>query len=275
MRVVVFGAGGLLGRHVVAEAAEHDVVALDRAACDIGEPDAVMEAAAGADLVVNCAAFTNVDGAEANSAEAHRINASGAANVAAAVERNGAVLIHVSTDFVFDGARAEPCAEDASPAPLSEYGRSKLAGELQVQDACKRLFVVRIQSLYGRGGRNFPSRLRDLLVEGSAFLLDCERRVQPTWVRPVARQLVTLATTEAYGTYHVSCKGAATWAEFARELASRLGVAPNWQEVSTAELGVKAARPRHSLFAHRMLERHGIDRMPDWRRALDDYVAEG
>ncbi len=277
MKVVVLGAGGLLGRHVVEELrreASVEVTALARRDCDITRDDRVREAIAGAALVINCAAFTDVDGAQRDEDAAYRANVLGAGSVASAAEALGAKLMHVSTDFVFDGAQAHPYDEFDRPNPQSIYARSKWAGEELARSRCRSLFVVRVQGLYGAGGRNFSSKLRGLILDGKALTLDGERRVQPTWARAAARQLVALARTEAFGTYHVSCKGEATWAAFAERLARRLGVAPRWKIVRSDELGAPAPRPPNCLFRHRMLALHELDCMPTWEAAQDDYLAE-
>jgi dTDP-4-dehydrorhamnose reductase len=198
----------------------------------------------------------------------------GAENAARAAEQHGAALVHVSTDFVFDGHKPAPYDELDRPAPQSIYARSKWAGEELVLARRGCAFLVRVQGLYGRGGRNFSSRLRELIAARAPLRLDCERRVQPTWARAAARQMVALAETDQYGIYHVSCKGAATWAEFARRVAERLGVAPYWQEVPTEALRAPAARPPNCLFHHRLLALRGLDRMPEWSVALDEYLRE-
>jgi dTDP-4-dehydrorhamnose reductase len=274
MKVAVLGAGGLLGRHVVEELAGHEVLALDRRACDVVDLGAVCERTAGAQLIVNCAAFTHVDGAESNEEDAYRANALGAENAARAALRHGAKLLHVSTDFVFDGAQAAPYDEFDRPNPLSVYARSKWAGEELVLRSGARLFLSRVQGIYGAGGWSFSSRLRELIRAGKPLKLDRERRVQPTWARTAARQLVRIAATDAYGIYHVSCKGATTWAELAARMAARLGVPRCWEEVPTAALQSPAARPPNCLFRHRMLALRGVDVMPDWTVALDEYLAE-
>ena len=277
MKVAVLGAGGLLGRHVVEElrrAATHEVAAFDRSACDIADLAQVRRATAGAEAFVNCAAFTNVDGAEAAEDAAYRANALGAENAARAADASGARLVHVSTDFVFDGTQAEPYDELAIPNPLSIYARSKWAGEELAKARCRSLFLVRVQGLYGAGGANFSSKLRELVLQRKPLKLDGERRVQPTWARAAARQIVALVATDAYGIYHVSCKGAATWAEFAAHLAARVGVEPAWQVVKTGELKAAAVRPPNCLFHHRMLGMRGLDMMPTWQDALDEYLAE-
>ncbi|MGZ3442338.1 MAG: SDR family oxidoreductase, partial [Polyangia bacterium] len=236
MRTVVLGAGGLLGRSLIEELRGGEVVALLRASCDISRDDEVRAKTAGAALIINCAAFTNVDGAETDEEGAYRANALGAENVARAAAAHGAKLVHVSTDFVFDGARPEPYDELDRPNPQSVYARSKWAGEELARAALRELFLVRVQGLYGAGGGNFSSKLRQLVLAEKPLKLDGERRVQPTWARAAARQIAALAQSEHYGTYHVSCKGETTWAGFADRLARKLGVEPRWQVVRSDEL---------------------------------------
>jgi dTDP-4-dehydrorhamnose reductase len=273
VKTIVLGAGGLLGRHLVAELGG-EAVALPRAACDIGDGAAVRAKTAGAELIINCAAFTNVDGAEKDEAGAWRSNALGAENVARAAAAHRARLVHVSTDFVFDGAQAEPYDEFARPNPQSIYARSKYAGEELARAAATQLFIVRVQGLYGAGGANFSSKLRGLVLDGKPLKLDGERRVQPTWARTAARQILALARTDAFGTYHVSCKGETTWAGFTARLAARLGATPAWTVVGSDALAAPAKRPPNCLFQHRMLALHDVDRMPSWEAAQDEYLAE-
>jgi dTDP-4-dehydrorhamnose reductase len=277
VKVVVLGAGGLLGRHVVEELrkdARHEVLALQRAQCDILDAEAVLAATEGAGLIINCAGFTNVDGAEADQAGAYRANALGADNVARAAHINVCTYVHVSTDFVFDGAQREPYDEFTPPNPQSAYARSKWAGEQLVLRRGGRMFLARVQGLYGRGGANFSSKLRQLVLDGKALKLDGERRVQPTWARAAARQILALAATDQYGVYHVSCKGETTWASFSERLAQKLGVTPRWTVVRTDELQAPAPRPPNCLFRHRMLELRGLDILPTWEAAMDEYLDE-
>ncbi|MDB4968035.1 MAG: dTDP-4-dehydrorhamnose reductase [Myxococcales bacterium] len=277
MKVVVLGAGGLLGRHVVEELRRGgalEVRALARVECNIADAVEVRARTIGAEVIVNCAAFTNVDGAEKDEEGAYRANALGAENVARAATAHRARLVHVSTDFVFDGAEAEPYDEFARPNPQSIYARSKWAGEELAARFCGALFTVRVQGLYGAGGANFSSKLRQLVLDKKALKIDGERRVQPTWARSAARQIVALAATDAYGLYHVSCKGETTWAGFSERLAAKLGAAPAWTVVRTDALSAPARRPPNCLFKHRMLALHDIDRMPAWEVAQDEYLSE-
>jgi dTDP-4-dehydrorhamnose reductase len=286
VNVVVLGAGGLLGRHVVEELRRGgvgkgaiavgpsvEVRALTRAECNIADAVEVRARTVGAGVIINCAAFTNVDGAENDEDGAYRSNALGAENVARAATAHRARLVHISTDFVFDGAQVEPYDEFARPNPQSVYARSKWAGEQLAEKRCAELFVVRVQGLYGAGGGNFSSKLRQLVLDGKPLKLDGERRVQPTWARAAARQIVALAASDAYGLYHVSCKGETTWAGFTERLAEKLGAPPKWTVVRTDELAAPARRPVNCLFRHRMLALHDLDRMPTWQEAQDEYLA--
>lgn len=276
MRVAILGAGGLLGTHLQQELHRHEVVALDRARCDLADRAQVLGATAGAQAIVNCAAYTNVDGAEKEPDAAYRANALGAENAAWAARQHGAQLVHVSTDFVFDGTKPTPYDELDVPNPISVYGRSKWAGEVLAARVYPDVIIARVQGLYGAGGRNFSSKLRGFIADRKVLTLDGERRVQPTWARAAARQIVKLVDQQARAaTYHVACDGAATWAEFAFHLAERLGVEPAFREVRTAEIPATAARPVMSLFERRFLQLAGLDVMPTWLAALDEYFDEG
>jgi len=274
-RVAILGAGGLLGRHLVELLAEEgrDVVAYDRAACDISDGDAVDRALAGAAAVINCAAFTNVDRAESEVAAAFAANAAGAEHVGRVAAARGLRAIHISTDFVFDGAKASPYDEADAPAPLSAYGRSKLEGEQRFLGALPQGTVVRVQGLYGRGGANFASKLPELLRAGKFLRLDNERRVQPTWAGAAAAQLLAILDAELVGLCHLSCTGATTWAGYTRRLAARLDLSVSFEEVPSASLQAPAGRPPNCLFDHRVLRERGLLSLPSWELGQDAYVA--
>ncbi len=271
----MLGAGGLVGRHVVAALGRSgdEVLALSRRDCDIADLGAVVGATRGADRIVNCAAYTDVEAAESNEDAAYRVNALGTECLARAAERHGAALVHLSTDFVFDGTKSTPYDELDEPHPLGVYARSKWAGERLAREVTRRLFVVRVQGVFGEGGKNFASRIPDLVAFHKAFSADGERHVQPTWARTLASQILTIGRTELFGTYHVSTKGKATWAEVAEHVATRLGAPSTCTSVPTAALSTRAVRPKNSLFSHRMLALRGLDRMPTWQEDVDAYLA--
>ena len=272
--IAVLGGAGLLGRNVAVELAArgHEVRVLARAQCDVTIAASVRDATAGAAAILNCAAFTDVDAAELHERDAFAVNASGAEHAARAAAAHGALLVQISTDFVFDGKSERPYHEHDEPAPLSAYGRSKLAGEQLAAAACSRLAIVRTQGLYGRGGRNFASTLPARLAAGAPLRIDRERRVQPTPVVALARQLVAIVEAGAQGTFHACCSGATTWADFAGELARLLGLPRTWEAVPTAAFGHRAARPACALLERRALRELGLDRMPSWDAGLAEEL---
>ena len=276
--VVVLGAGGLLGRHLseLLRARGFEVSALDRAACDVGDAAAVARAISLASTVVNCAAFTNVDGAETQIDAAWRANALGAEHVGRIAALRGVRAIHISTDFVFDGVKPTPYDELDRPNPLSVYARSKLGGEELFLRANPQGLVVRVQGLYGEGGANFASKLHELLRAKKPLKLDAERKVQPTWAGAAAAQLARIIGSEvgsqAAGLAHLSCTGATTWAGYTRRLSEKLGLPFTCEEVPTSALVAAAARPPNCLFEHRMLRLRGLFEMPTWETAQDSFL---
>ncbi|HVT06695.1 MAG TPA: dTDP-4-dehydrorhamnose reductase [Polyangia bacterium] len=277
---LVLGAGGLVGGALCDQLgrAGWRVVAASRAVCDIRDGGALRALCADARpaVVFNAAAYTNVDGAEANPGLARAVNADGAEAVALAAAGAGAAVVHYSTDFVFDGEQERPYDERDPPSPLGAYARSKAEGDARVAAATPRHFILRVGCVYGRGGRNFPSTLVRRLRAGDALRVDAERRVSPTWVREVAAVSIALAPTSHYGLYHCTAHGETTWADFARALARELGLPhARIEPVSDANLGLAARRPRRAVLDKRMLRLRGLDGLlSPWEQALRAYVAE-
>lgn len=276
---LVTGAGGMLGQDVLArlsEAGERHV-ALDRKALDLTDADAV---SAALDehrpaVVVNCAAWTAVDDAETRETEALAINGDGPRHLAAACARTGAVLLHVSTDYVFAGDATEPYAEDAPTAPRSAYGRTKLAGEQAVL-GIERGYVVRTAWLYGTGGPNFVRTM--IRLEGVKDTLDVvdDQRGQPTWSADLAGLLLelgrgALAGTAPAGIYHGTSSGETTWYGLTREIFRLLGTDPDRVRPTTSEAFVRPApRPAYSVLGHERFHAAGIEPLRDWRAALTE-----
>jgi dTDP-4-dehydrorhamnose reductase len=235
-------------------------VALTHAQLDVTDRAAVREAIGPDDLVFNCAAWTDVDGAEEREDEATRINGDGARNVA---EAAGAV-VYVSSDYVFDGRKGEPYVESDAPAPLSAYGRSKLAGERATAEANPRHFVVRSSWLFGAGGRNFVETMLGL---GPEVRVVDDQVGSPTFTGHLAEALLSLAGTDDHGVHHMAASGACSWFEFAREIFTRAGVDTRVEPCSTEEFPRPAPRPAYSVLGS---ERG--NRLPDWREGLDAYL---
>jgi dTDP-4-dehydrorhamnose reductase len=235
-------------------------VALSRAELDVTDRAAVRDAIGPGDLVFNCAAWTDVDGAEEHEEEATRVNGDGAGNVAEAA----GTVVYVSTDYVFDGRKGEPYLESDPVGPLSAYGRSKVAGERATAEANPRHFVVRSSWLFGPGGRNFVETILGL---GPEVRVVDDQVGCPTFTGHLAEALVRLAATEDYGVHHLAASGSCSWYEFAREIFARARVGTRVKPCTTADFPRPAPRPACSVLAS---ERE--HRLPDWREGLDAYM---
>jgi dTDP-4-dehydrorhamnose reductase len=275
MKLMVFGAPGMLGRDVVrsAEAAGHEVVALGSEDVDVCERAAVHDAVreAGPDSVLNCAAYTDVDGAESEEERALRVNGEAAGHVAAAAASAGAAVLYPSTDYVFDGRKDEPYVESDPVRPLSAYGRTKLAGERATAEANPRHQIVRTQWLFGVAGHNFVETMLRLGAEREELTVVDDQVGCPTYTGDLAAALVGLAAGEDCGVHHVAGGGKCSWRQFAVEIFERAGVDCRVLPGTTEELGRPAPRPAHAVLRS---ERPGAPLLPHWRSGLDRYLVE-
>jgi dTDP-4-dehydrorhamnose reductase len=261
----------MLGHDLLEVLAGTDVRGLARAELDVTDEPAVAAAVAGTDVVVNTAAWTDVDGAEEDEEAATRVNGTGPAVLAAACRSAGARLVHVSTDYVFDGRASSPYAEDAPMAPRSAYGRSKAAGEHAVRDLLPdSAYVVRTAWLYGQHGGSFPRTMIRLAGERDTLDVVDDQRGQPTWTRDLAGQIVALVEAGApAGTYHGTSTGETTWCGFARAVFEELGADPaRVHPTTTDKFPRPAPRPAYSVLGHAAWERAGIPPIRPWREAL-------
>jgi len=285
MRLLVSGARGMLGADVVraGERAGHSLTGLSHAELDISDADAVRDAfeRARPDAAINCAAWTDVDGAQEQREQARRVNAEGAGNVARAAAAAGAALAHVSTDYVFAGVapldaagRPRPYVETDPTGPQSVYGTTKLEGEQQVLAASPRHCVVRSAWLFGLGGRNFVATMLRLASEredGRASVRVVTDQVgSPTWTGHLAPALVGLLEREVYGVVHLAGAGAVSWHDFAVEIFRQAEVECVVLDATSAEVARPAPRPAWSALAS---EREDVLPIPDWRDGLAGYLA--
>lgn len=277
LRILVAGAGGMLAHDLVPtlRAARHAVTSMARADLDVTDPAECVAAVAGHDLVVNCAAWTGVDEAEAYEAEAFAVNALGAANLARAAGHADARLVQISTDYVFDGRATAPYAADDLPAPRSAYGRTKLAGEWAVHAIHNDVWVVRTAWLYGAGGGNFVETMRRLAGERETLSVVDDQVGQPTWTRDLADLLVRMIAGRApTGVYHGTSAGQTSWHGLTRAMFEELGLDPGRVEATTtAAFPRPAPRPAYSVLSHATLEDAGIAPIRDWRAGLTAYLA--
>lgn len=292
MRILITGGNGQLGnelRRIVStrkaeigalpDLPEHvEVVSTDIDALDITDAEAVMSFVrnGGFDLIVNCAAMTDVDGCERAEDAAYRVNAEAPGNLALAAEASGAVFVQVSTDYVFPGTEPMPRVETDPTGPVSAYGRTKLDGELFSLEACSRCFVVRTAWLYGYVGKNFVKTMMRLGASYGEVTVVDDQMGNPTSANDLAYEILRLAATDAYGIYHCTNDGICSWADFAEAIMEEAGldcrvVRCSSEEYLRAHPG-SANRPAYSALRNEHLEKTIGDEMRPWREALADYV---
>lgn len=275
MKLLVTGAAGMLGRDVMLAAgnAGHDVVGYGRTELDVTDA-AALERKLDLErpgVVINCAAWTDVDGAEEAEEAAMAVNGLGAGNVAAAAAAIGAPVVYVSSDYVFDGAKGAPYVESDQPAPLSAYGRTKLAGEEATAAANKRHFVVRSAWLFGVGGPNFVETMLRLAADHGEVLVVRDQVGSPTYTWHLAYGIVRLIEGVEYGIHHMAAEGQCSWYEFAREIFDQAKVECKVLSATTEMLGRPAPRPPYSALTSQ--REHAI-RLPSWQDGLAGYLAQ-
>lgn len=289
-QVAVVGANGMLGSDLVAALrgldtrlrrtrpapAALETTPLTRADFDVTDAFAARKALAGLDVIVNCTAWNRVDDAETMEAEAFAVNADGPANIAAAAHATGARLIHISTDYVFDGSATSPIPEDAPRNPVSTYGRSKAAGEERALAANPgATAIVRTAWLYGEHGPSFPRTMLRLAAERDTIAVVTDQVGQPTWTRDLAEQIVRLIDAGVpAGIYHGTSSGETSWFGFAREVLRLAGLDPERIRPTDSTAFVRPApRPAFSVLGHEAWKRIGLEPMRPWQDAIADAMA--
>jgi dTDP-4-dehydrorhamnose reductase len=305
MKILLIGANGQLGSDLMLALSGHDVLGTARGSispddgthtstaialdvCDATETRAVI-ASFKPDVVINTAAFHRVDDIEKDASRALQVNALAAQQLALICKEAGAALMHISTDYVFDGAKRTPYVESDLPNPLSAYGASKLAGELLIRAAWPRHYIIRTCGLYGlagtsgkaegprsaaKGSGNFVNAMLRLAHDQKAIKVVDDQICTPTFTQDLAAQLVALIETGAYGTYHITNDGATSWHGFAAEIFRLSAVQADLQPTTSAEFNAPARRPLYSVLENRSLKNLGIDRMRPWPEALADYIRQ-
>lgn len=268
----------MLGSDLLVALEGRDVTALTRHDLDITDAAATRDAVAGHDVVLNAAAYTRVDDAEAHEDEAVLVNAVGAGNLAAAANATGATLVQFSTDYVFDGQATEPYPEDHPLAPVSAYGRTKAAGERAALDANPwRTVVIRTAWLYGSHGSNFAATMLRLASERDEVSVVTDQVGQPTWTLDLARQTVALLDSGVVaGVFHGTNSGEASWNDFAKAVFEGAGLDPDRVKPTMSSQFVRPApRPAYSVLGHDAWTASGLQPMRHWREALDEAQRTG
>lgn len=307
MKILLTGAHGQLGQDLMTALAQHDVLGTAHSATPMqdAEDDARPRSAIALDIcnvqevratinsfapqvVINCAAFHRVDDIEKDATQALAVNALAVQQMALTCRDANAALLHVSTDYVFDGAKRSPYLETDLPNPLSAYGASKLAGELLIRSAWPRHYIVRTCGLYGTSGAsgkaegprgvnkgkggNFVNTMLRLANEGKAIRVVNDQTCTPTSTQDLARQIAQLIEAPDYGTYHMTNAGACTWYEFAGEIFRLAGLQPEVRAITSDEFNAPARRPPYSVLQNQALQALGMNPMRPWREALADYI---
>ena len=285
-KILVTGSNGQLGRALKKEYANEqnvefihtDVAKGDGIfALDITDIDAVLAFVRekNPDVIINCAAHTNVDACEAQWDLAYKINAIGARNLSIAAAKTDAKLIHISTDYVFEGTSPKPLTEFDQTGPISAYGKTKYEGERFVKEFSQKHFILRTAWLYG-DGKNFVKTMLKLAETHDTITVVSDQYGSPTSAAELARMVHFLEPTESYGTYHATCEGQCSWADFAKAIFQRAGKTTNVHYVTTEEYNSPAKRPAYSVLDNYMLRLAFGDafQMADWQDALDEYMKE-
>jgi dTDP-4-dehydrorhamnose reductase len=282
MRVVVIGGNGQLGRDVARAFLENgdEVQSLTHVHIELSSLDSVSTTLQELrpELIVNTAAMHQVENCEREPEKAFAVNGLGARNLALVARDVRAILMHVSTDYVFDGSKSRPYEEMDAPRPLNVYGNSKLAGEYFVRSTMDRYFVLRTSAIYGKnpcrakGGLNFVELMLKLARERDEVkVVDCEF-VTPTLTTELARQRVELSRTECYGLFHATAEGSCSWYEFAREVFALTETQVKLTAAGPNEFPAKVPRPKYSVLENRELKTHGLNCFGPWQVALREYL---
>jgi dTDP-4-dehydrorhamnose reductase len=278
MKVVVTGAAGQLGQDVLLELARknHQAFGTDREQLDItneAEVTAYIHEVK-PDVILHCAAYTNVDAAEENEELAYQINAAGTEYLAKAAKQTGAKMLYISTDYVFDGTADEPYEVDEPTKPLGAYGRTKLAGEQLLQKHLDEFFIVRTAWVFGIYGNNFVKTMIRLGKDRGEVGVVHDQVGSPTYTVDLARFMVELMATEKYGIYHTTNSGICSWYEFAVEIFKQADLKVTVNPLTSDQFPRPAARPKYSVLSKKMIEEQGLTPLRDWKEALSAYLAE-
>ncbi len=279
MRIGIIGVNGRLGQALLGAFAGHEVIGWTRADFDIRDYVRTSEAilTANSDVVINTAAFHNVDACEDDPDQAFDVNAIAVRNIAQICQRSRALLVHISTDYVFDGRQGVPYKEGDRPNPLNVYGASKLAGERFVQEICERYLISRVASLFGASvsltKRSFVEMVLGKAERGESLMVVDDVVMSPTYAQDAARAILNLIDALApSGIYHLTNSGACSWFSFATEIFREAGVAADVRPTTIGAFSPKAARPRYTALDSQALSAAGLEQMRPWQEALGAYL---
>jgi dTDP-4-dehydrorhamnose reductase len=275
MKAMIFGATGLLGKALMREWAGDEVIGLGLKELDIRDGGKVREVVEKSrpDWIVLAAAYTDVDGCETHPDLAFAVNRDGPVNVARAAKRNGAKLLFLSSDYVFDGKNSSPYETQDARNPQSVYGRSKAEAEVRLLEVLPECCIARTSWLFGTGGKCFPDTILKLAASRPALDVVNDQRGCPTYSADLARAIIGLCRNQARGIVHVTNVGDCSWFEFAREIVKGAGLSTEVRPVSSRQMARPAPRPAYSVLSPKSLQPYGIA-LPTWQGALRRYLEE-
>jgi len=279
MRIALLGSNGQLGRDLLMQLAEYEVFPLTREKLDVTDHGHARSVLSGLkpDIVLNTTAYHRVDDCESQAELAYNVNVLAVLNLVRISNDIDATFVHISTDYVFDGASDVPYTENSLALPLSIYGNSKLAGEMLVRTTARKYFLIRTGGLYGSAGSrgkggNFVETMLAKARNGDVIRVVNDQTITPTSTTEVARQMALLLATTHYGLYHMTSEGSCTWYEFASAIFELAGVKASLMPTTSALYKTPAKRPQYSVLENDRLKQLGLNRMRDWRTGLAEYL---
>ena len=274
MDILITGATGMLGYDLIQEISDHKLILTNSKTLDITDKNEVMNFIKNfkPDIVINAAAYTDVDGCEENMDLAFNVNGEGVKNLALACKEYGATLVHISTDYVFNGESDKPWVEDDDIGPVSVYGKSKLKGEEAIVEIMEKYFIIRTAWLYGYNGKNFPKTMLELAKTHDEITVVYDEVGSPTYTKDLACAIAHLIESDYYGIYHITNSGSCSWCEFSRyifEIAERdVKVIP----VKASEFNRPAPRPHYSVLENKKWKDNGFEPLRDYKEAIQEYI---
>lgn len=276
MKIIVTGSKGQLGTDVMAELIRNGIepIGADLPEVDITDSDAVESfiSQSGANAVIHCAAFTNVDIAETDKETCRKVNVDGTLNIALSCARHDIKLLYISTDYVFSGEGDTPFETDSPTMPCNYYGESKLEGEKAVIENCEKHFIVRISWVFGENGKNFVKTMLRLSKEREEITVVNDQIGSPTYTKDLSALLCNMIVTEKYGMYHATNEDFCSWAEYAAKIMELSGAKTKIIPVTSNEYKSVAKRPANSRLSKKSLDNNGFERLPHWTDALERYL---
>ena len=275
MKILITGSNGMLGQDLVEVLKDnHELILTTSKTLDITDKKHVIDFISDSkpDLVINSAAYTDVDGCETNQDIAYAVNGEGVKNLALACSEVDCPLVHVSTDYVFKGDNTRPWVEDDEIGPISVYGKSKLQGEEAIQEILDKFYILRTAWLYGTNGKNFPKTMLELAENHSEITVVYDEVGTPTYTPDLAKAIAELIETDKYGIYHLTHSGHCSWCEFARYIFEIADVDVKVIPVTASEFARPAPRPHYSVLDNKNWVKNGFEPLRSYKEAIKEYI---